>query len=153
MKTISLLSTFLWVISSLYAQQLIQEETYQFQTLKKNCYLGDVSFSPEDRTTTLQYVQRTPSNTVFYSYRFDENLKFVEESQQEYSTVENLKASWEEVKHSFKWFANQYKGEEYTEERVAYLSGIRWEADCQKIPVYLCFRLGFRQILSQNKVN
>ena len=152
MKTISLLAVFLFGTFSLYAQQLLQEETYQFETLKKNCYLGDVSFYPEDQTTSLHYVQKMPTNTLFITYHFDEKLKFIEETQEEYSLMDGMKNTGQEVKNTFKWFTNKYKGEEYTEDRIHIYQGMGGKLIAKKYEYTYAFGWDFGRYFPKTKL-
>ena len=47
----------LFVFQSL-AQNLVVENTYEFKSLKKDSYLGNVTYSTSGKTTTLSYVEK-----------------------------------------------------------------------------------------------
>lgn len=142
MKTLKPLMAFLFVIPNLFAQEIVQEETFQFENLNKS-YLGEVTINPDDQTTSLHYVQRKSSGAVFYSYHFDENLKFLEETKMEeiyekekYSLKEALQEIAEEfktsLKTSFQWFTDTYKGETYSEDRIHINAGMGGKIVAQK---------------------
>lgn len=146
MKTLKPLMAFLFVIPNLFAQEIVKEKTFQFESLKRDCYLGEVTVNTEDETTSLHYVQKKLSGAIFYSYHFDENLKFLEETkveetyeQEEYSLKEaikkmgeDLKKIGQELKTSFQWFTNTYRGETYTEDRVHIYTGSGGKIAVQK---------------------
>lgn len=103
----------------LTAQEITHQGTYQFESLNKNSYLGHVGIHPEDQTTVLEYVQKKPGKTLFQSYHFDENLNFVEETQESYNIGQEVTDLIAEIKNSFDWFSNKYQGETYTVNRLS----------------------------------
>jgi len=110
------------------AQTLSIENTYEFESLKKDSYLGNVTYHPEDKTTVLSYVEKDMLRTVFTDYIFDENLHFVRQEQDKYNIIDVFKGDagvdregniTDEVltmREKYPWF--EYQGESYVEEMV-----------------------------------
>ncbi len=117
----------LFVFQSL-AQNLVVENTYEFKSLKKDSYLGNVTYSTSGKTTTLSYVEKNALSTVFTDYIFDENLDFVREEQDKYNLMDvfkgdasidddgNITDEVNSVRDKYPWF--DYRGESYTREMV-----------------------------------
>ena len=96
-------------------QKLNMEKTYEFKSIKKDSYLGDVSYDPATKTTKLVYVENELGFIRFKTYLFDENLEFISENEEKYG----IKEAVEDLANSFKefpWF--KYRGESYTESMV-----------------------------------
>ena len=110
------------------AQKLSIENTYEFESLKKDSYLGNVSYYSEDKTTVLSYVEKDVFRTVFTDYYFDENLDFIRQEQDKYNLMDVFKGNagiddegniTDEVltmREKYPWF--DYRGESYTREMV-----------------------------------
>ena len=124
MKKYPLFLALLCVFTNLFAQKLEYETTYEFESLRKNCYLGEVTVNQDNDELSLHYVQKQPAKTIFYSYHFNDNLKFVEETQEEYDAADELKLLGNDLKNSFNWCSNKYKGETFTENRLHVYPGM-----------------------------
>jgi hypothetical protein len=110
------------------AQSLSVENTYEFRSLKKDSYLGNVTYNPGDKTTVLSYVEKDLLRTVFTDYVFDENLDFVREEQEKFNIIDvfkgdagvddegNITDEVLTVREKYPWF--DYRGETYTREMV-----------------------------------
>lgn len=110
------------------SQELSIENTYEFTSLKKDSYLGNVSYNADDNTTTLYYVEKDVLQTVFTNYVFDENLDFVREEIEKFNIIDafkgdatvddqgNYSGDLRSVRERYPWF--EYRGETYTKEMV-----------------------------------
>jgi len=110
------------------AQKLSIENTYEFESLKKDSYLGNVSYYPKDKTTVLSYVEKDVFRTVFTDYIFDENLNFIRQEQDNYNLKDVFKGNagidadgkiTDEVlsmREKYPWF--EYRGDSYTQDMV-----------------------------------
>ena len=58
MNKLTLLVLMFLAITSAIGQKLSVEATYEFESLKKDSYLGNVAYNPENKTTTLSYVEK-----------------------------------------------------------------------------------------------
>ena len=128
MKKITLLALLGCLSWAVFAQKLSIEATYEFESLKKDSYLGNVSYNPDDMTTTLSYVEKDVFRTLFTNYIFDENLEFVNEEQENFNLADvfsgkagvdsegNYGPDVERMWEKYPWF--DYKGDEYTQEMV-----------------------------------
>ena len=130
-KTTSLI--LLAFISGLFCfgQKLSIENTYKFESLNKNSYLGNVEYNQNDKTTRLYYVAKDMTQTVFTTYIFDENLSFVEEQRDEYSIIDATMDAINSVRAKYEWF--NYRGEEYTQEAVWVLPSWKGEIVARKV--------------------
>jgi hypothetical protein len=126
-KTILVLFSFL-MSTQLFAQKLSIENTYEFESLKKDSYLGNVDYNDDDKTTTLSYVEKDMFRTVFTNYIFDEKLSFVREEQEKFNIIDVFKGEAGvdpdgyitdevlSVRQNYPWF--DYRGETYSREMV-----------------------------------
>ena len=114
-----------------FGQKLTTENTYEFESLNKNSYLGNVEFNANDNTTRLYYVAKDMSKTVFTTYIFDDKLNFVEEKRDEYSIADATRDAINSIRESFQWF--NYKGEEYTQEAVWIIPNFKGEIVARKV--------------------
>ncbi len=130
-KNTLILSLFLFAGLYCSGQKLSVENTYTFESLNKNSYLGNVEYNQDDKTTRLYYVAKDMTKTVFTTYIFDEQLNFVEEQRDEYSIIDATKDAINSVRAKYQWF--NYQGEEYTREAVWVLPSWKGEIVARKV--------------------
>ena len=128
MKNFTLLILMSCLLCSAFSQKLSMEATYEFKSLKKDSYLGNVSYNPDDKTTKLSYVEKDHFRTLFTDYIFDENLQFVKEEQENFNLADvfsgkagidsegNYGPEVEKMWEKYPWF--DYKGDEYEQEMI-----------------------------------
>ncbi len=130
-KNTLLISLFLFIGLYCFGQKLSVENTYAFESLNKNSYLGNVEYDQENQTTKLYYVAKDMTKTVFTTYVFDDQLNFVEEQRDEYSIIDASIDAINSVRTKYEWF--NYRGEEYTQEVVWILPSWKGEIVARKV--------------------
>ncbi len=115
-RSFTLIVAILAFVSFSHAQALETESTYEFPTLKKDTYLGEVTYNPVDHSFSLVYVERDVFITRFITYNFDAALNFIGAEQDEYTLGDAGREMMETIRGKYRWF--NYRGDSYTLERV-----------------------------------
>jgi len=129
MKQVIFLLPFIAITFMLSAQQIEKQNTFKFPTLSKDSYLGNVSYNPVDKLTSLQYATKGSLESYFSTYVFDEDLNFLKEFNEERNITDDI----QEKINVFKWFTNKYKGEEYVKEGIYLYPGVGGKLVAQKV--------------------
>ena len=136
-----------------YSQKLSIENTYEFTSLKKDSYLGNVTYDPDDKTTTLSYVEKDAMRTVFTNYVFDDKLEFVREDQEKFNLMDVIRGDARQTEdgvytdeqktfqEKYPWF--DYRGESYTSEMISVRRGGKGTLIAQRVEYTYTFNWTF----------
>lgn len=117
---LALLLTETLLISNIKAQKIDKENIYPIESLRKNTNLRNLEYDPETGTTTLTYLENNTFNLFFRQYEFDQDLNFVEESEEEFSF--GKKFLWEndikleELRDRHSWF--DFRGDDFKKDFI-----------------------------------